>query len=411
MLAIDSLVLDLIFESGAEIDPEALVTAIGGPDVAGARKILDPDMQDPRFEMELSPSFPFRRQNERRLLIIDDSVAPMRADPNTDAVVPLDLRPEKERLIAMCAAAPIRLGRLFALGTLADAVMVARQARDLRAMALLPWALDPSIDMEGKRRAGRLTQEEFEAKIAGYEKRLEELDEKQILASLGPASFERRGKLLVVDVLEADGTWDIRKSLELESALAAIERFSMIPGAPARPVAASATPKRSAPPSAHSAPPTAKPAPAPAAKAEPPRKAEPAGPPIATAEIGDRVILVFPPGRFGPSAAAALGKGDYESILGSSDHVAGATWDRLMTDGGGFIAPLEFLSEVFLDGVPLSKPQFEQTAEKIDEEARALEVHCPRYGSALLVDVSGLGRFVSSETGSPAEVVALVRRL
>ena len=44
----------------------ALVAALGGPEVATNRKILDPDMQDPRFEMELSPSFPFRRRGERR---------------------------------------------------------------------------------------------------------------------------------------------------------------------------------------------------------------------------------------------------------------------------------------------------------------------------------------------------------
>lgn len=410
MLAFDSLVLDLIFQSGAEIDPDALVVALGGAETAAARKILDPDMQDPRFEMELSPSFPFRQQAERRLMIIDDSVAPMRSDPNADPVVPLDLRPEKERLIAMCTAAPIRLGRVFALGTLADAVLVARSARDLRAIALLPWVLDPSIDVEGKRRAGQLTKEEFETKIAAYEKRLEELDEKQILANLGPASFERRGDLLVVDVLEADGTWDIRNSLALEEALAAIDKFSLIPGAPARQVVAAGAPEKATPPPRVTPAPTPAETPAPAA-AEPAAAKEPAGPPISTTELGTRVILVFPPGRFNPSAAAALGRGDFEAVLGAADDVSGPTWDRLMNEGGGFVAPLEFLSEVFVDGVPLSKPQFENSAESVDEGARALEVHCPRYGTAVLVDIPGVGRFVSSETESPAEVVALVRSL
>lgn len=409
MLAFDSLVLDLIFQADAELDPDALVAAIGGQETAAARKILDPDMQDPRFEMELSPSFPFRGQTERRLMIIDDSVAPMRSDPNADPLVPIDLRPEKERLIAMCAAAPIRLGRVFALGTLADAVLVARSARDLRAIALLPWALDPSIDVDGKRRAGQLTKEEFEAKIAAYEKRLEELDEKQILANLGSATFERRGDLLVVDVLEADGTWDIRKSLALEEALAAIDKFSLIPGAPARQVVTSGAQAESKP-APRDTPKPKSPAP-PAAAATPATAAEPAGPPISTAEMGKRVVLVFPPGRFNPTAAAALGRGDFEAILGAADEVSGPTWDRLMTEGGGFVAPLEFLSEVFVDGVPLSKPQFEQNAESVGEEARALEVHCPRYGTAVLVDVAGVGRFVSSETESPAELVALVRNL
>ena len=43
-----------------------------------------------------------------------------------------------------------------------------------------------------------------------FEKRLDELDEKEILAGLSGVTFERRGELLVVDVLEADGTWDLR---------------------------------------------------------------------------------------------------------------------------------------------------------------------------------------------------------
>jgi hypothetical protein len=78
VLQLDSLVADLIFQADAEIDPEKLVEALGGRELAATRKILDPDLQDPRFEMELSPSMPFRRRGERRLMIIDDSVAPMR---------------------------------------------------------------------------------------------------------------------------------------------------------------------------------------------------------------------------------------------------------------------------------------------------------------------------------------------
>ena len=68
----DSLVLDLMFQGGADIDPEAFVTAFGGTEVVTSRKIFDPDQQDPRLEMELSPSMPFRRRDERRLMIIDD---------------------------------------------------------------------------------------------------------------------------------------------------------------------------------------------------------------------------------------------------------------------------------------------------------------------------------------------------
>jgi hypothetical protein len=269
MLQIDSLVLDLMFQASAALEPEALVEALGGPEVLAARKVLDPDMQDPRFELELSPSMPFRRQDERRLMIVDDSVAPMRKDPRTDPIIPLDLRPEKERLIRACQLADVRLGRLFALGSWGDAVLVARSARDLRAICLIAWALDPQVGLDGKRRAGRLSQAEFEEKLLAYDKRLDELDEQQILAALGstvsggaapatsgPVNFERRGDLLIVDVLEADGTWDLRRSMLLEKSLAAIERFSLFPGAPAAPAPTPAA-------DGNGRPPTASPTPAP----------------------------------------------------------------------------------------------------------------------------------------------------
>src|SRR5262245_55237221 len=164
MLALDSLVTDLIFKAQATIDQQALLEALGGEDEAAKKKLLDPDMLDPRAEMELSPSMPFRRRGERRLLVIDDSVAPLRKDPQQDVVVEKDMRPYKEALIAMAQKLPLRLGRLFALGSWGDAVIVARTARDLRGISLLPWALDPTVDVDGKRRASRLSQQEFEAK-------------------------------------------------------------------------------------------------------------------------------------------------------------------------------------------------------------------------------------------------------
>jgi hypothetical protein len=125
------------------------------------------------------------------------------------------------------------LGRLFALGAWGDAVLVARTPRDLRAICLVSWALDQT-DVDGKRRASPAGRAEFEAKIMAYDKRLDELDDEAILACLPPgANVERRGDLLMVDVLEADGTWDQRKSLELEASLAAIDQFStFLPGAP-----------------------------------------------------------------------------------------------------------------------------------------------------------------------------------
>jgi hypothetical protein len=415
-LAVDSLVTDLMFKANAQIEQQQLLDALGGfeqnPDIT----MLDVDRLDPRMEMELSPSMPFRRRGERRLLVIDGSVAPMRKTPE-DPVVPIDLRPAKEQLIAIADKVPLRLGRIFALGSWGDAVIVARSARDLRGVCLIPWALDPQVDQDGKRRATPLTQQEFEAKIMVFEKRLDELDEKEILAGLTGATFERRGELLVVDVLEPDGTWDLRRSLALETQLAAIERFSIIPGAPSAPgPGAPAQPKIVAPSAAPAkekprAGTTPGPAPAPAAGGEPKdvKKEEPKGPPLSFADVDGQVVLVFPPERFDLDVAAALGKRDWDAVVRRSDNLSGASRDKLQRDGGGWVAPLEFLSEVFVDGKPLSKPQFEANATALDGGARALEVHFPRFGPAVLVDVPGKGRYVSSLVDRAARVAQLVR--
>ena len=403
MLALDSLVIDLVFKAGAVFKPEDLLDALGGDDVVKDRKILDPDMQDPRFEMELSPSMPFRRQNERRLMIIDDSVAPMRKDPRTDAVVPIDLLPEKARLIAACQAVPVRLGRLSALGSWGDAVLVARDARDLRGVCLIPWALDPTVDVAGKRRATRLTQSEFEEKLIAFDKRLEELDEKEILASLGPVNFERRGDLLIVDVLENDGTWDLRRSMQMEAQLAAIDRFSLIPGAPAARRAETGKPAEKARPQPE------KPKPAVAAPPEQPAPARGAGlPPLRVADVGEQIVLIFPRERFDLDVAAALGKRDWDAVILPQDPLGGGARDRVFRNGAGFVAPLEFLSEVFLEGKPLSRGDLDQHARPLGEGARALEVHFPRFGPVTLIDVSGRGRFITSERSTPESVLALL---
>src|SRR5262245_42434145 len=272
-LQLDSLVTDLIFQSTAAIDQKALVEGLGGQAALEHKQLLDVDRLDPRAEMELSPSMPFRRRGERRLMLLDDQTITPRPDPQTDPWIKNDLRPAKAALIAMCQALPVRLGRLFALGSWGDAVLVARSVRDLRAICLLPWALDPQVDVDGKRRQTPLSQKEFEAKIMAYEKRLEELDDKQIIGSLTGATFARHGDLVVVDVLEADGTWDQRKSLALETQLAAVDRFSMIPGAPAQPRTTDRPTKSMRPPTDGGA-----------TKAPPP-KPEPKGPPLAATEV------------------------------------------------------------------------------------------------------------------------------
>lgn len=404
MLALDSLVLDLMFQQGAAFQGDALLTALGGQEAVSDRQMLDPDMQDPRFEMELSPSRPFRRSGERRLMVIDPSVAPMRQDPRADPIVPIDLRPEKERLIAACEALPVRLGRLSALGSWGDAVLVARSAKDLRAISLLMWVLDPMVDADGSRRPGPLSRPELEAKLVAYEKRLDELDEQAILDGVHAARVERRGELIILDVLEDDGTWDMRKSLALEAELAAVERFSLVPGAPAGPAGhdagAARAPDERAGVAREAAPPEA----APAEPAAPARDV----PPLRAGELGGRVALVFPAERFDLDVAAALGKRDYDAVLASSDPIPGSVRDRIFREGAHFVAPLEFLSEVFVDGKPLSRPTFEERAQEIAGGGRALPVHCPRFGPAILVDAAGRGRYISSAVDAPGEVMALI---
>ncbi|MCE9580784.1 MAG: hypothetical protein K8W52_47160 [Deltaproteobacteria bacterium] len=400
MLSADSLVTDLMFSAKAPLDQALFTETLRPYGEDPKRTLLDMDRLDPRMEMELSPSMPFRRRGERRLLIIDGNVAPLREDP-ANPIVPLDLRPHKEALITLAETLPIRLGRLFALGSWGDAVLVAKSARDLRGVCLIPWALDPQVDVDGKRRASQLSQQEFEAKIMAFEKRLEELDDAEILLGIKGATFERRGELLVVDVLEPDGTWDQRKSLALEMQLAALDRFSIFPGAPAAPRAPKA---EVAAPAKAAAPAKVEPKPEPA-----PAKPVPAGPPLTTAELGGQVVLVFPAERFDLDVAAALGKRDWDLVVRGSDKLTGEARDRLHRDGGGFVAPLEFLSEVFIDGKPLSRPQFDQAARAVGEGARALEVHLPRFGPVTLIDVAGKGRFVTSLAGHDAAVAALVR--
>jgi hypothetical protein len=184
------------------------------------------------------------------------------------------------------------------LGAAGRAVIVARNVRDLRRFAL-PWALDPQVDVDGS--AARPRSRRRVRKILAYEKRLEELDDQQILANLTGVSFERRGEVVVVDVIGPDGTWDQRKSVTMETKLAAIDRFSMLPGAPAQPQPSERPAKASRPAGDGAA---AK------AAAAPPAKPEPKGPPLSAKELDGKVVLVFPAERFDLDVAAALGKRD-----------------------------------------------------------------------------------------------------
>lgn len=401
MLSLDTLVTDLIFVANAQLDQKTLLAGLGGEEGLTGLKLLDVDSLDPRVEMEMFPTMPFRRRGERRLIFISDSAGPMRPEPSPEIKVEVDLRPAKERLIKMCEGLPIRLGRMFAMGSWGDAVLVVRNVRDLRGLALLPWVLDPQTDVDGKRRASQLSQKEFETKLLAYEKRLDELDEEEILAALKdpgngasvPFNVEQRGELTIVDVLDEDGTWLPTRSIELETVLAATDRFSLIPGAPATKRVKSAPP-----------PPAAAPPP-------PAKKAEPKGPPISVAEVAGKVVLIFPAERFNLDVAAALGKRDWDNVVYSNDPLTGALRDRLHRDGAGWIAPLEFLSEVFVDGKPLTKPDFLRDAKPIAggaENLRALEVHFPRFGPVMLLDAPGKGRFVTSLLDQADQAAKLV---
>lgn len=441
MLPIDALVTDLMFKGNAAFDQATLLDALGGADNVAKWQVIDPDMLDPRFEMELSPSRPFRARGERRLMMIDAATAPMRViagedpsagmpeprDPST--LVPVDLRAAKEELIAICEKVPVRLGRLFALGSPGDAVWVVRAPRDLRGLALLPWVLDPTTDVDGRRRPSQLTKKEFETKVMAYEKRLEEISDAAILAKLAAVpgvNIEHRGELLIVDLLEADGTWLPLKSLQVEDVVAAVDEFSLIPGAPrsdgptvpaANQAGARTNPAAngtSGSTSTNGARLTADAGPGPAGTAGANPSVAPSvvpdvpSVPLRVVEVGGKVTLWFPAERFDLDVAAALGKKDWDAIVRKADQLSGAQRDRLQRDGGGFIAPLEFLSEVFVEGKPLNRSQFDKEARALSGGVRALDVHFPRFGPVALLDVPGKGRFVTSLVEYATEAAALL---
>jgi hypothetical protein len=131
-------------------------------------------------------------------------------------------------------------------------------------------------------------------------------------------------------------------------------------------------------------------------------------PPLRAAVIGQHLMLIFPRERFDLDVAAAIGKRDWGAVLLPQDELKGQDRDRVYRDGAGFVAPLEFLSEVFLEGKPLTRSDLDRLAQPLGDGARALEVHCPRFGPALLLDVTGRGRFITSERSAPEAVLALL---
>jgi hypothetical protein len=141
----------------------------------------------------------------------------------------------------------------------------------------------------------------------------------------------------------------------------------------------------------------AKPAPAQAAPPPAPAPAPPApkGPPIQAREIDGNVVLVFPAERFDLDVAAALGKRDWDQVVRATDNIQGSLRDKIHREGASWIAPIEFLSEVFIDGKPLTKAAFEKDATTA-EGVRSLDVHFPRFGAVTLMEIAGKGRYVTS---------------
>ena len=405
MFAIDSLVIDLVFGADARPTAQGLLEGLGGEEVAKTRLVVDPDLDAPEYEMQVSPTVPLRRRGERRLLIVDETVAPLREDPQADPMVPYDLRPERDRLVALVEKTGARLGRLQAFGTWGDAVTVVRTLRDLRGLALLPWALDPRIDLDGRRRATPLTREELTEKVGAFDLRLDELDDAEIETRIAPAHITRQGALIIVDLISPeDGSWDVRHSLELDQRVSAIDRFSRIPGAKT-----TLAPTPALPPSEATTAPlriraeTPPPVPAAEAAAEPPEPPRPAGPPIDATELDGRVVLRVPAGRWNLDIATALGQ-RHTDVLTSQDPVPGKLRDKIHHEGCGFVAPLEFLSEVFIDGRPLDRRRFD--AEARDAAGlKLLEAHLPRFGPVLVM-TQGTRRFVTSEIAIAPERIA-----
>lgn len=399
MFAVDTLVFDVILPASARPTPEQVQDGLGGAEAAEARAIIDVDLDLPQLEQEISPTFLLRRRGDRRILIADEAGAPLR--PNrTSPVVARDLRPEKERLASFIEKTGSRMGRMNTFGTWGDAVIVTRSLRELRAIALLGWALDPTMDLDGRRRAGQLSQREFEMKLATFEKRLDELDDATILSRIPPSTVETRGTkeapiYVVSSLSDRDGSWDIRKSYELEKRLGAVDLFSRIAGARqtiAVPGAAAAAPAAAAPETKAEPPP------------EPPK---PKGPPITSVEHGSRVILRIPEGRLDSETVTALGRRAVEA-LASGDEVNRRDRERMEHDGAGFVAPLAFLSEVFLEGKPLDKKRFTEGAIEVAPGVKVFEAHLPRYGAVWVLETDGK-RWVTSEIGKADAVLATVR--
>jgi len=130
--------------------------------------------------------------------------------------------------------------------------------------------------------------------------------------------------------------------------------------------------------------------------------------PLRTVKVGGRLLVIFPEKRFDLEVAAQLGKKAWTTIVKPEDNINGAEKDRLFEDGADFLAQVEFLSEVFLDGKPLGKSEFEDGATTGAAGIKSMEVHFPRFGRVLLVCKPDGSRFVTSRLTGAEEIVAAI---
>ena len=381
MLEPHLLVLDIIFDAKSEIDSDSFVAAFGGEDLLKTYTIFDPDTQDPRLEMELSPSYPFRRQRERRLMIIDNDFGALKQKED-QLVVTKDLRDKKKQLLDLFKNLPLRFARLFSLGTWGDAVWISKDAADFRAISLLGWALDPNTDEDGKTRETPLNQREFEAKLQAYPKRIEELDEETILQNIGSATLTKDEDHIVIDVLDEKGHWNLEDSARLEESMAALTSFSMIPGAPQ--VQANRDEPKT--PQTESVP---------TSDEDSDKKND--LDPITFKIIEGQMLLLIPDSVFDLAFAAKIGKKDWETVLGHVPTLSGAQKDLVYKQGLDFLTPIEFFSEVMLDGTPLTKKAFQDMAVETKAGVKTMQVRFPRFGEVQLLQTPDQKKWITSD--------------
>jgi hypothetical protein len=124
--------------------------------------------------------------------------------------------------------------------------------------------------------------------------------------------------------------------------------------------------------------------------------------------LKESLLIFFPPSRFDLEVAAHLGKKDWSAILRDEDKMDGADKDTLYQHGADFVAGVEFLSEVFVEGKPLGKAEFEAGASISDSGLRSMEVHFPRFGPVMLISRPDGSRLVTSRLIGPDEVVGAI---